>query len=280
MEAHRVGLPIAVGIAVVAAGAATFALRPRNGLIKPAPVAADRLLQRIRARPGARLPRSQTLLGLGGLAIESATLAVLAFRPPGGCGARWSAGGAADPRRGGARSGLLGRDRVVGCRCRWSPSSAPATSASPRRTGALDRGPAQVGRHLDGRDRVGGAALLMGLIRRFPRSWFALGAVRVVAFSAVFVFFAPVLIDPLFNKFEALLAGVAVQHGGARRSRDRARVDVGQVYKVDASRRDDRRERLRERDRPHEAGGALRHPAAATSRRRRCARSSRTSWAT
>src|SRR3954466_16323455 len=41
MEAHRVGLPLAVGIAVFAAGAATFALRPRHGLIHPAPVAAE-----------------------------------------------------------------------------------------------------------------------------------------------------------------------------------------------------------------------------------------------
>ena len=40
MEAHRLGLPLAVGIAIVAAGAATFALRPRSELIQPTPVAA------------------------------------------------------------------------------------------------------------------------------------------------------------------------------------------------------------------------------------------------
>src|SRR4051795_10250800 len=82
MEAHRVGLPLAVGIAVVAAGAATFALRPRNGLIHPAPVAAEAYfspseLDRVRDYRG-----PQRLLGLGGLAIEAGTLAVLAFRPP------------------------------------------------------------------------------------------------------------------------------------------------------------------------------------------------------
>src|SRR3954468_4313817 len=41
MEGHRLGLPLAVGLAVVAAGAATLVLRPRHGLIHPAPVAAE-----------------------------------------------------------------------------------------------------------------------------------------------------------------------------------------------------------------------------------------------
>src|SRR3954452_10237676 len=82
MEAHRLGLPVAVGIAVVAAGAATFALRPRNGLIHPAPVAAEAYfspseLDRVRDYRG-----PQRLLGLGGLAIEGGTLAVLALRAP------------------------------------------------------------------------------------------------------------------------------------------------------------------------------------------------------
>src|SRR3954470_5204956 len=81
MEAHRLGLPVAVGIAVVAAGAATFALRPRNGLIHPAPVAAEAYfspseLDRVRDYRG-----PQRLLGLGGLAIDAGTLGVLAFRP-------------------------------------------------------------------------------------------------------------------------------------------------------------------------------------------------------
>src|SRR3954454_24042928 len=82
MEAHRLGLPVAVGIAVVAAGAATFALRPRNGLIHPAPVAAEAYfspseLDRVHDYRG-----PQRLLGLGGLAIEGGTLAVLALRAP------------------------------------------------------------------------------------------------------------------------------------------------------------------------------------------------------
>src|SRR6476661_5948688 len=82
MEGHRFGLPLAVGLAVVAAGAATLVLRPRHGLIHPAPVAAEAYfspseLDRMRDYSG-----PQRILGLGGLAIEAGTLAFLALRPP------------------------------------------------------------------------------------------------------------------------------------------------------------------------------------------------------
>jgi STE24 endopeptidase len=56
-----------------------------------------------------------------------------------------------------------------------------------------------------------------------------------VVLSAVFVFFAPVLIDPIFNKFEHLPDGPIRTE--VLQLADRAGVDVGQVYRVDASRR-------------------------------------------
>src|SRR3954462_8390625 len=82
MEAHRVGLPLAVGIAVVAAGAATFALRPRSELIDPAPVAATDYfstsqLDRIHDYRG-----PQRWLGIGDLVVSGGTLALIALRPP------------------------------------------------------------------------------------------------------------------------------------------------------------------------------------------------------
>src|SRR5215216_2806237 len=82
MEAHRLGLPLAVGIAVACAGAATFALQPRHGLIEPAPVAAEAYFSPSELDRAHDYRDVQRLLGLGGLAIEGATLAVLAFRPP------------------------------------------------------------------------------------------------------------------------------------------------------------------------------------------------------
>jgi STE24 endopeptidase len=57
----------------------------------------------------------------------------------------------------------------------------------------------------------------------------------VVAFSAVFVFFSPVLIDPLFNKFTALPDSPLRADILALAHKDG--VDVGEVFQVDASRR-------------------------------------------
>jgi Zn-dependent protease with chaperone function len=80
-----------------------------------------------------------------------------------------------------------------------------------------------------------GAALLLALMRRFPRRWWLPGSVGAVAISAAFLYAGPVLLDPIFNRFRPLPAG--------RTRRDvlelarKAGVTVGEVYEVDASRR-------------------------------------------
>jgi STE24 endopeptidase len=236
MEAHRLGLPLAVGVAVVAAGAATLVLRPRHGLIHPAPVAAEAYFSPSELDRARDYSGTQRLLGLGGLAIEGATLAVLALRPPrrlrralergrarpilaaAGAGAAFAVllvvvqlpvSIAAEQR---ARDFGLSTQNWGG----WTGDLLKSTAISMVITGF-------------------GAAILMGVIRRFPRTWFALGALAAVVFSAVFVFFGPVLIDPLFNKFERLPDGPVRTE--VLRLADRAGVDVGQVYRVDASRR-------------------------------------------
>src|SRR3989442_1533031 len=156
MHGRDLRLPVAVGVAVVAASAATLALRPRSGLIHPAPARPQAYfspaeLDRIHAYVG-----PQRALGLGGLALTGATLVLLAWRP----------------RR-------------------------------PLRR-ALERAGA--------RPLVGSAP---------P--------------GALFEFLAPVVLDPLFNKFTPLPSGrlrtdvLDLAH--------RSGVHVGQVYRVDASRR-------------------------------------------
>src|SRR5215210_716926 len=82
MEAHRVGLPLAVGIAVVAAGAATFVLRPRSELIQPAPVAATDYFSASQLDRVHEFRRPQRLLAIGSLAVSTGTLALIALRPP------------------------------------------------------------------------------------------------------------------------------------------------------------------------------------------------------
>src|SRR3954452_8215747 len=236
MEAHRVGLPVAVGIAVVAAGAATFALRPRDELIQPAPVAATDYfsasqLDRIHDYTG-----TQRLLGLGGLALSTGTLAFVALRPPRRV-RRALERGAARPILGAAATGgALSLVLVV--------VALPLAAVAEQRARDFGLSTQDWGGWLgDAAKSAGigavfaalGGALLMALIRRFPRSWWALGALAVVVFSAVFVSYGPVVIDPLFNKFTALpdsplrseVLALAHKDGG----------DVGKVYRVDASRR-------------------------------------------
>src|SRR3954452_19971358 len=82
MEAHRVGLPLAVGIAVVTAGAATFALRPRSELIDPAPVAATDYFSASQLDRIHDYRAPQRWLGLGDLVLSGGTLALIALRPP------------------------------------------------------------------------------------------------------------------------------------------------------------------------------------------------------
>jgi STE24 endopeptidase len=81
-----------------------------------------------------------------------------------------------------------------------------------------------------------GAALLMALIRRIPRHWWLPAAALAGGLAAVFVWIAPVVLAPIFNRFEPL------PEGGRTRAEvlalgERAGVDIGEVYRVDASRR-------------------------------------------
>jgi len=77
--------------------------------------------------------------------------------------------------------------------------------------------------------------LALALIRRFGSRWWIPGSVAVVAGAALFTWVAPVVLAPLFNKFEPLPAGQA--RSDVLELAGRAGVDVGQVYRVDASRR-------------------------------------------
>lgn len=81
---------------------------------------------------------------------------------------------------------------------------------------------------------LGGAVLVL-VLRRFGRAWWAPGAAVVVLFAAAITYLSPVVIEPLFNRFTPLPAG---------RTRTevldlarRAGVQVGEVYVVDASKR-------------------------------------------
>jgi STE24 endopeptidase len=80
-----------------------------------------------------------------------------------------------------------------------------------------------------------GGALGLGLVRRFRRHWWAPGALVVIAFGVITIWLFPVVIDPLFNDFQKLPPGQT--RSDVLELADRAGVDVGEVYRVDASRR-------------------------------------------
>jgi STE24 endopeptidase len=82
---------------------------------------------------------------------------------------------------------------------------------------------------------AGVGTLALWLIRRFGRRWWIPGTVGVVIGATILTWLAPVVIAPLFNRFKELPPG-QVRTDVLDLAR-KARVDVGEVYEVDASRR-------------------------------------------
>src|SRR5205085_10344636 len=79
-----------------------------------------------------------------------------------------------------------------------------------------------------------GGAMAVALIRRFPQRWWVPGSGAIVGLSALLAFASPVVIDPLFNKFEPLPDGPL--RSDVLELARRAGVDAGEVFRVDASR--------------------------------------------
>src|SRR5436189_49657 len=82
---------------------------------------------------------------------------------------------------------------------------------------------------------LGSLTLSGAVIGRFPERWWLPGAAAAVGLSTLIVFAAPVVIDPLFNKFEPLPEGPL--RSQVLELAHQAGVEVGEVYRVDASRR-------------------------------------------
>ena len=80
-----------------------------------------------------------------------------------------------------------------------------------------------------------GAALAVFLARRFGRRWWLPGSAVAVLIGAGFLYAGPVVIDPLFNRFDPLPAGEL--RSDVLALADEAGVDVGEVYEMDASKR-------------------------------------------
>src|SRR5919198_332878 len=82
MGANGYRLPLAVGLAIAAASAATLALRPRSGLMEPAPVDAEGYFSEEEIDRARRYQRPRRALGLLALGVEGGALALVTLQPP------------------------------------------------------------------------------------------------------------------------------------------------------------------------------------------------------
>ncbi|MBK5115879.1 MAG: M48 family metalloprotease [Thermoleophilia bacterium] len=80
-----------------------------------------------------------------------------------------------------------------------------------------------------------GALLLILLQRRLPRAWWLAASGVVVSFAAIVTFLTPVVLAPIFNDFDRLPDGR--ERSQVLSLADRAGVEIGDVYRVDASSR-------------------------------------------
>jgi STE24 endopeptidase len=229
----RSRLPLAIVVAVAAAATATFLLRPRSGLIEPATVDVKGYFTAFQLDRAEDFRSVQRVLAVGGLVVGTGTLALLAWRPPRRLFDRL----ARRPVLGGAVAGAgisLLLVLVEFPLTAWRHERAVDVGLSTQTW--LDwLGDLLKSTGIDAAFAAAGGAIAMVLVRRFRRNWWAPGAALVVAFGVVTIWLFPVVIDPIFNKFEKLPPGAT--RSDVLELADRAGVDIGEVYRVDASRR-------------------------------------------
>ena len=226
----------AVAMLLVAEGA-VWLLGPRQEIPEPVPVDASDYLPAEQIARAEDYRSGQRWLAIGGLALEAGLLLAVAL---------------GRPRR--VRSALdrLGRRPIAGAAAAGvliavltAAVTLPTRLAAHER--AVDAGLSTQSLGSWGWDVArsagitavltgGGTALLIALVRRFPRGWWVPGAAAVTGFAVVFTWVAPVLLAPVFNEFEPLPERSRAREDVLELGR-RAGVEIGEVYAIDASRR-------------------------------------------
>ncbi len=224
--------PVAVLVAVVVAEAAVIVLWPRSGVLDPSPVSAAQEFTAAQLERARDYRRPQLGLLGGTLVVQGAVLALFVLRPPRALRRRPHRPLPAAAAAGAGISlaltlATLPVDAVmrqrsidVGLSTRswagWSWDVARSAAIS-----ALFAGIA--------------AAVAIALMRRFPRRWWIPASGLVAAAGAALVFAGPLVIEPIFNRFEKLQPGPT--RTAVVELADRAGVEVGDVFVVDASKR-------------------------------------------
>jgi STE24 endopeptidase len=224
----RLRLPVTVLAALAVAEAAVFLLRPRDRL-EPVDVAAQTYFSPGFVQKAEHFRSGQLWLYGASLVIELGVLVYAVRRPPRGPFAR--------------RPVASGAAVAAGLSIAITVCSLPVSALARQRAkdvglvtqnwvgwaGDVAKGTA-IGAVLAG---LGGAVLVFA-IRRFGRRWWIPATVVVVAFGVISTYATPIVIDPLFNRFDRLNGPL---RGEILKLADEADVKVGQIYVMDASRR-------------------------------------------
>jgi STE24 endopeptidase len=222
--------------AVVVAEAGVWLLRPREPELEPATVREEEYFSEAQLERARDYQGGQRALLVGTIALQGGVLLVLALGRPGFVHRRLEAAGRR-PLLGGAVAG-------AGLALVLSVVALPLGAAAHERSVDVGLSTQGFGAWLGDYAKqgaigaafaAGGAALLIALLRRFGRLWWIPATGAVIAIEVVFVWLAPVLLAPLFNRFEALPDGRA--RSDVLELGRRAGVEIGEVYRVDASRR-------------------------------------------
>ena len=223
---------MAIAAAVVVAEVAVLLMRPREGVIEPAPVRLESYFSAPDIERARAYNRPQLALYGGVLVVQIGVLALLVARPP-----RRLCGPFRRPLLAAAATGAALSVTV-------SLAALPLKVAGRERArdyGLITQSWGGYARDVAVSWGIGGliagvgAAGAVGLVRRFPRSWWIPGSGLVVAFGVATIYAGPVVLDPLFNTFKPLPAG-QVRSDVLELAR-KADVEVGEVYEIDASRR-------------------------------------------
>jgi STE24 endopeptidase len=231
-----VRLGVAAIAAVIVAEGAVWLLRPRGEVVEPVAVSERSYFSTAQVDRAESFRSGQRLLGVGTLAIEGGVLVTLAL---------WRPQALRNGLRAVARRPLLG-GAAVGAALSISLSAAALPTGIAAHERARDVGLATqdvaswlgdvakstaIGAAFAG---LGGALAVAGM-RRLGDRWWIGGSVVVVGLAVTFSWLAPVVLAPVFNRFEELPPGAT--RSEVVRLGKRAGVDVGEVYRVDASRR-------------------------------------------
>ena len=220
---------------LLAVGAAELAARllvPRTRPIDPDPVDVHSHFSDAEIERGARYARPQLALAMARAGIDAVALVVFVRRRP-----PRLLDGLPDSARGGAVAAAT--MSIV-----LSLPSLPLTAIARRRAIAVGlitqswRGwtvDLIKANAIQSVMAAGAGGVVVAVTRRFPRFWWAPAAAGSVLFGAVLAAVAPVLLDPVFNRFTRLPDG-QTRADVLELARD-AGVKVGEVYSVDASRR-------------------------------------------